>query len=329
MTTPSILTLTMNPAVDESASIDRLIPERKMRCQALRHEPGGGGINVARAIRKLGGEALAIYPSGGPMGELLEGLLDLESVHQMPVAIRGWTRSNLNVLETSTGRQYRFVMPGPELAGTEWQRFLEILRGFRPAPAYIVASGSLPRGVPPDFYARLADLSREKGARLVLDTSGDPLRLAVRRGIFLVKPSLAEFSELVGEQAGEKELVSRARAFLRESRTEILVVSLGSSGAIWLTAGGEQGRIASPAVAVRSTVGAGDSLVAGIVLAHSRGRPLADAVRFGVAAAAAACMNPGTELCRLADAEALDARLATHPLGAGEPQPFPAMPFAS
>lgn len=310
MTTPAILTLTMNPAVDESASIDRLEPDLKMRCQAPRQEPGGGGINVARAIRKLGGESLAIYPRGGPTGELLERLLDLESVHQRPVPIRGWTRLNLNVLETATGRQYRFVMPGPELAPAEWELCLDLLRQSRPAPEYIVASGSLPPGAPQDFYARVAEVAKQIGARLVLDTSGEPLRLAARREVFLLKPSLREFSELIGEaHTGEGELVSRARSFLRGSRTESVVLSLGSSGAIWVTET-EQGRIPAPAVAVRSTVGAGDAMVAGIVLALSRGQPFPDAVRFGVATATAAVMNPGTQLCRRADAETLYAQLS-------------------
>ena len=161
---PAIVTLTVNPCIDESAAVDQIVPDRKLRCGPPRYEPGGGGINVARAIRKLGGEALAIYPAGGAAGELLRALLTQEGVAQRPLSISGWTRENFNVREETTGRQLRFVLPGPELSAADRERVFDAVARLDPFPAYLVASGSLPPGVPPDFLARVARLVRERGA---------------------------------------------------------------------------------------------------------------------------------------------------------------------
>jgi 6-phosphofructokinase 2 len=309
----SIVTLTMNPALDESTSVVYVLPDRKLRCQAPTYEPGGGGINVARAVRKLGGDALACFPVAGPAGELLERLLAAEGVRQMPVPIAGWTRENLNVLEQVSGRQFRFCMPGPTLEETEWPVFLDWLRQLEPPPAFVVASGSLPPGVPVDFYARVAALARDMGSRLVLDTSGVPLARAVDQGVHLLKPSLHEFQALMGEpEVDESRLASLGTTVVKRGWCDILVLSLGAGGALWVT-GSEWERLAAPAVPIKSSVGAGDSMVAGIVLSLARGRPLGEAVRFGVAAGAAAVMNPGTALCRREDVERLYPQVMTSP----------------
>jgi 6-phosphofructokinase 2 len=199
-----IVTLTMNPAIDVSASVDYVVPDDKLRCGSPTYEPGGGGINVARAIRKLGGGALALFPAGGPAGALLGELLTAEGVPHRRLPVGGWTRENLNVAERMTGRQFRFVMPGPTLAEPEWKTILLDLRMLDPAPRFLVANGSLPPGVPADFYARLARSLRDRGVALVLDASGEPLRHAIAEGIYLLKPSLREFEELTGEPGCEE-----------------------------------------------------------------------------------------------------------------------------
>jgi 6-phosphofructokinase 2 len=303
---PEIVTLTMNPAIDESASVERIVPDRKLRCVDFLLEPGGGGINVARAIRRLGGDSLALYPRGGPDGDVLESLLDREQVRQRPIPIRGWTRRNTNIREAATGRQYRFVMPGPVLSEPEWRTCLGAIVDAPSPPAYIVASGSLPPGVPEDFYSRIADFAVRRGARFVLDTSGEPLRLAAKKPTFLLKPSLREFGGLIGEEvaAESPDLAARARRLLGTIPCDALVLSLGPAGALLVTKHSEV-RVPSPKVAVQSSVGAGDAMVAGIVRALSIGNPLDAAVHYGVAAGAAAVMNPGTQLCRLEDTETL------------------------
>jgi 6-phosphofructokinase 2 len=249
----------------------------------------------------------------GPAGELLKQLLEVEGVRQRPVPVAGWTRANLNVLEEVSGRQFRFCMPGATLAEPEWSGLLDWLRQLQPPPDFLVASGSLPPGVPVDFYARVATVAREKGSRLVLDTSGAPLARAVEEGIYLLKPSLREFQALTGEHdADESKLASLAAAVIHRGWCETLVLSLGAGGALWVTAS-ERERLAAPAVRVKSSVGAGDSLVAGVVLSLAQGRSLREAVRFGVAAGAAAVMNPGTALCRREDVERLYPQVMTSP----------------
>jgi 6-phosphofructokinase 2 len=313
----SIATLTMNPAVDESTSVPYVLPDQKLRCRPPRYEPGGGGINVARAVRKLGGDALACFPVAGPGGELLAQLLDAEGVRQMRVPVAAWTRENVNVFEEVSGRQFRFCMPGPTLREDEWRTLLETLRQLNPPPDFLVASGSLPPGVPVDFYARLAAAALDTGSRVVLDTSGEALARAVGQGVYLLKPSLREFQTLIGERDfDEASLVRAAGVAIERGWCEVLVLSLGAGGALWRTAT-EWERLAAPTVRVRSSVGAGDSLVAGIVLSLSRGRPLREAVRFGVAAGAAAVMNPGTELCRREDVERLYDQVTVTPVADG------------
>jgi len=302
----STLTLTLNPTIDKSAEVDHVTSEKKLRCRSPRYEPGGGGLNVSRAIRKLGGESTALYLAGGLQGRRLQDLLDEEKLDHRPVPIAEPTRENLIVYEDKSGEQYRFGMPGPEVSESEWRGLLDSLRDRDPAPDYLVASGSRPPGVPDDFYARLARLCREKGTRMILDASGDTLVEAVREGVFLVKPNVAELRTLAGTDdfQDEAELEELACRLTRDGVIEVVVASLGAAGAklAWKD---QCRRLRAPTVSIKSKVGAGDSMVAGIVLGLARGQSIPDAARFGVAAGAAAVTTPGTELCRREDAERL------------------------
>lgn len=308
-----VVTVTMNPAVDASSSTDRVAADEKLRCDPLEREPGGGGLNVARAIGKLGGEALALYTRGGTMGRLLGELLDAEPLRHEPLEIGGATRENVTIREagrdSGSGRQYRFVMPGPELERSEWEAVLERVTSLDPPPAYLVASGSLPGGAPDDFFARLGDVARERGARFVLDTSGDALRQALSSSVYLLKPNLRELGQIAGRDVSEDpEQEEAATAIVQDRKAEVVVVSLGAGGVLLVTDGFSE-RIPAPTVPIRSKVGAGDSTVAGMVLALARGRDIHEAVRFGVAAGAAAVMTPGSELCRREDTERLYERV--------------------
>jgi len=301
-----IVTLTMNPAVDKSSSVENVVAERKLYCTAPRFEPGGGGINVCRAIKKLGGEALALYPSGGLTGEMLQFLFDQEGLTHRPVPVKGWSRENLIVLEESTGQQYRFGMPGPDLAEEEWQRCISELSNIKPKPDYIVASGSLPPEVPSDFYARIVRMEKDMNAKVIVDTSGEALNLALKEGVFLIKPNIHEFRDLVGQDVKEESQIKvAARTFVESGQSEVVVISLGASGALMVSKDVVE-QIVPPTVPIISKVGAGDSMVAGIVLSLSLGRTLKEAVRFGIAAGTAAVMTPGTELCRREDKDRWD-----------------------
>jgi 6-phosphofructokinase 2 len=300
-----IATLTMNPAIDKSAVVERVVADRKLRCGPPTYEPGGGGINVSRAIRKLGGGSLVLYAAGGLTGLMLTNLLDREELSHQSVPIEGSTRENLTVLEESTGRQYRYVMPGPTLKEAEWQRCLEEASNLAPKPDYFVCSGSLPPGCSEDFYARLAKLARDQGSRIIVDTSAEALRLAVQAGVYLIKANLREFGELAGlPRMDESQTEALARELVESGKCEAVVVSLGAAGALLVSEAGCE-RLRAPQVPIISKVGAGDSMVAGLVLGLARDQSLHEAVRFGVASGAAAVMTPGTELCRREDTERL------------------------
>ena len=305
----SIVTLTINPALDKNTKIERVTPNDKLRCDPPEHEPGGGGVNVSRAIRRLGGESLAIYPCGGPTGEMFKGLLDAEGVHHRPYAIENLTRENLMVFEQNSDQQFIFGMPGPELSESEWRRALDELSGIDPVPDYIVASGSCPPGVPNGFYQRVAELAQEMGSRLIVDTSEEPLRLAAQAGVYLLKPNMRELGQLAGHEIeSEEHQIAAAKELVGSGQADVVVVSMGAGGALLVTE--ERGEhMRTPTVPIRSRLGAGDSMVAGIVLGLSRGKDVRDAVQFGIAAGAAAVMTPGTELCRREDTEKLYERL--------------------
>jgi 6-phosphofructokinase 2 len=301
----SIVTLTVHPAIDTSTAVGHVVSERKLRCKPPRHDPGGGGINVSRAIRKLGGDSLAVYVAGGPTGQLLQSLLDREAIRQLVVPAEAWTRENLHVLEEATRHQYRFIMPGAGLTEAEWQRCLDQLSSLPEPPAYLVASGSLPPGVPADFFARVARVARSLGSRFVLDTSGEPLRLALREGVYLVKPNLREMWELTREELRDESHQSRAALdIVHRGQSEVVVLSLGPSGALLASASGTE-RLWAPSVRIQSRVGAGDSMLGGLILGLARDMMLSAAVRFGIAAGAAATLNPGTQLCSREDTERL------------------------
>ncbi len=301
----SILTLTMNPCIDKSTRVDNVVAERKLRCEAPRYEPGGGGINVSRAIHKLGGNSTAFYLGGGSMGRMLDLLLDEEGVRRHSMPIQGLTRENMMVYEKTAEQQYRFGMPGPEVEKQEWRQCLKKLSSADPPPEYIVASGSLPPGVPKDFYAQLARLAQQMNSRLILDTTGGPLRMAVEEGVYLIKPNIRELKMLAEEEIDEEShQAALAEGIVAKGQCEAIVVSLGAAGALLVWKEGCE-RLRAPTVSVKSKVGAGDSMVGGMALALDRGESLLNAAQFGVAAGAAAVMTPGSELCRKEDTERL------------------------
>ena len=304
-----VFTITMNPCIDKNASVKTVKAERKLRCFRPRYEPGGGGINVSRAISRLGGKSTAFFLAGGPTGDMLRELLQQDDIPLVAFGIRSHTRENLIVYEESSGEQYRFGMPGPKVEEEEWKAFMKELDTVEPKPDLIVGSGSLPPGVPEDFYARVSKWGKSHGARTIVDTSGDSLAQACGEGVFLVKPNLRELELLHGKSIdNEEEEEELARKLVEDGSAEVVVVSLGAAGALLAWKEGLE-RVRAPRVPIKSKVGAGDSMVAGIVTGLSRGWKIPDAVRLGVAAGAAAVMTPGTELCSGEDTDRLYERI--------------------
>jgi 6-phosphofructokinase 2 len=306
-----IVTLTMNPALDVSSTVDRVVSEHKLRCGPSRFDPGGGGVNVSRAIRNLGGNSIAVYPLGGPTGQAYRGFLEEAGLIGRVITIAGNTRESFTVDETTTGEQYRFVLQGPTFREPEWRAGLSVVADHLPVGGFLVASGSLPPGVPADFYAMLARIAHEHDIRVVVDASGPALAAALDEGVFLIKPSRDELAELV-DAPGEldrPEQVEAARSIVVDGRAEVVALTLGAGGAVLVTADDEL-HLPTPKVEVASAVGAGDAFLAGLVLRLAERRPLADAFRTAVAAGSATAMLPATELCRAEDVARLEEELA-------------------
>lgn len=303
-----ILTLTPNPAIDVSTSVERVVPTDKLRCSDARRYPGGGGINVARVIRRLGSEVTALYPRGGITGQLLSRLLEIEAIASEHADVAGETREDFSVYEESTSAQFRFVLPGPLLSEPEWQACLDRLSSSSVRPRIVVGSGSLPPGVPPDFYARACRIAKSWNSKFVLDTSGPALNAALAEGVHLIKPNLQELSEVVpGPLNDEADWIRACAGLVRSQRAEVVALTLGDRGALLV----DRDRVlrAEPLrISPISSVGAGDSFLGAMVWSLAAGDDLANAFRLGVAAGSSALLNAGTELAHADDTR----RLATN-----------------
>jgi 6-phosphofructokinase 2 len=300
-----IVTFTPNPAVDVSTSVERIMPTHKLRCSAARRDPGGGGINVARVVTRLGSEATAIYPRGGATGQLLARLVEREGIASETSEIAEETREDFSVHEETSGKQFRFVLPGPTLGEPEWRACLDKLGALANRPDFVVASGSLPPGVPPDFYARACRIAKSGKAKFVLDTSGPALSAALTEGVYLIKPNLRELSEFVGERLDDESAWVRACVGLVKSRqTEIVALTLGHRGALLVGRERVLRAEALPITAV-SSVGAGDSFLGALVQSLAAGFDLEQAFRLAVAAGSSAVLNSGTELAHAEDTRRL------------------------
>lgn len=299
----SIYTLTLAPSLDSATVTPQIYPEGKLRCSAPVFEPGGGGINVARAIAHLGGKATAIFPAGGATGEHLTALLADENVPTQCVETRDWTRQNLHVHVEASGEQYRFVMPGATLSDDEFHQLEEKVLAIS-SGAILVISGSLPPGVDVVKLTQLVKAAQQKGIRCIVDSSGDALRAALDIGnIELVKPNQKELSALVGRELTQPDDVQNAaKEIIHQGKALRVVVSLGPQGALAVDAR-QCVQVVPPPMKSQSTVGAGDSMVGAMTLKLAQGASLEDMVQFGVAAGSAATINQGTRLCARADTQ--------------------------
>jgi 6-phosphofructokinase 2 len=303
-----IVTLTINPSIDVATSVERVLPFHKLRCTGARRDPGGGGINVARVLKRFGADVTAVYVMGGTIGRLLRHLLEQEKIPGLPVPISEETREDFTVIEQASGRQYRFVLPGPRLSESDWRFFLDTFAAHlanEPQTRFVVASGSLPPGVPLDFYGRVAQAAKQAGAKIIVDTSGAPLQAALEAGVYIVKPSLRELRELMAASLeSECDQIAACRGLLASRRAEMVVLTLGDQGALLVTGDRVLRAQAIPITPV-SVVGAGDSFLGALIWSLTCGHSLEDAFRYGMAAGSAALLMPGTELCERADVERL------------------------
>lgn len=314
----TILTVTVNPSLDVTTSTAKLEPQRKLRCGTPVHDAGGGGANVSRAIRELGGESRAFVGLGGNTGRQFAALLQQAGVDFIEYALSGETRSSMTVMEEATGLHYRFVLPGPPQSPQTGDEMLAQLERIiiDEKVAFVVASGSLLPGLSSDFYGRLGNMVRAQGARLVLDTHGEALKGALSGRPFLIRLNEIEARALAHETEHDVPVAELARVLVDRQIADVVVVGRGEQGSL-ITTADEQFSIAPPKVQVHSMVGAGDSYVAALTLALSRGWSLEAANRYGVAAAASAVTRDATQLCSLTGTEELF-KLTGKPIYFGE-----------
>lgn len=303
MSDAPIVTLTLNPALDVSSSVPVVSPSHKLRCDRPVREPGGGGINVTRVCRRLGEPSVAVVPVGGATGQRVAHLLADEGIDATTIEIAGETRESISITEATTGHQYRFVLPGPTLTSAEVAASLEATVAAAADATCLVISGSMPDGVAPEVVAEL--VAAVGGTRVLVDTSGPALAAALQSGAYLVKPSARELAQVVGRTLDtEAEVIDAAVEVHRSSEVEVLVASIGAGGAVVVDLRGVI-RLRAPSVQVRSTVGAGDSMVAGMAVGIQQGMSADRATALGVAAGTAAVLTDGTGLCLPEDVERL------------------------
>ncbi len=291
-----IITITLNPSIDKSASVDNMVPEKKLICYNDKYEPGGGGINVARAITKLGGKATAIYLAGGHNGKFLTDLIKSENVESVFVECKNETRENFIIYDKSKKNQYRFGFPGSAILENEWKSLLEKVTSMDDID-FIVASGSVPQGISNNIFKEIAKLATQKNAKLIIDSSGIALQNCLQEKIFLWKPNLNELGIVAGlKDIAKEDVVTIAKEIIKKNQIEVIVVSLGAQGAIAVTKE-DCFKITPPPTLTLSTVGAGDSMVGGIVWKLKNNCRLIEALQYGVACGTAATIHLGTELC--------------------------------
>lgn len=291
----SVITFTMNPAVDLFADTDQMFDDSKTRCQQTALVAGGGGINVARNVRRMGTPTIAIFPAGGPHGTQLTTLLEDDGQPYETIPIQGNTRQNLALTDRSRDVMHHFVFPGPTLSDDELDACASALTSHN--AEYLVLSGSLPDNIDQSFYASVTQQVKQKGTKVLLDTSGNALQKTLYQGAYLAKLNRREFASLgFDEHSSLQQLQQDMRKLVKDGAVDVLIVTLTRGGAVLISADGEASLFHAPEVHIVSHVGAGDSFMSTLVHRLVRGESLVDACRAGVAAATVTVQCAGNQL---------------------------------
>ncbi len=312
-----ITTVTLNPAVDEAIALDEIALGATNRCDLDAVDPGGKGLNASRVIARLGRETLALGFVAGVTGALIRARLDAEGVPHRFDDVPGLTRVNVMVLERRPMRRTRLYLPGPRVERADLDRLYARLAAVVPG-SMVVLAGSVPPGLDPTVYRDLVAWLKARGVRTVVDAAGAALEAALSAGPELIKPNVEEAAELIGHPIADDAEALDAAASLRALGVERVVISQGAQGAIGVDGTGAW-KARAPVVLVRSTVGSGDSMVAGLAIALSEGRGLAEGLRLGTAAGAATAAVRGTQLCARDEVERLLPQVVMTPVRVAAP----------
>ncbi|MBN2462710.1 MAG: 1-phosphofructokinase [Dehalococcoidia bacterium] len=299
-----IATVTLNPSLDKIVTVEKLVVDEANRWTSLRRDPGGKGINVSRVVHKLGGETIAYGFIGGFAGETLKHLLKQDEVPFKFTPIEGEIRSNFIITDLKTHRQTRIDAPGPQIHKYELGKLTQKVTHIKPKPDFLVFAGSVPPGVPADIYRQLIEKVKNSGIKTVLDSDNQWLKEGIVAKPNIIKPNVHEAEELLGTHLKDEAAIIEAVKTLANQGIEIAIISRAKDGLI-AASEGKILKVTPPQVEISSTVGAGDSTIAGLVLKLNQGHEIGEACRWAAAAGTAATLTPGTELCRREDVERL------------------------
>ncbi len=298
MNSRQVTTITPNPAIDKTYWIDGFRANKQNRVSRVRIDPGGKGLNIARILKGFGLEGTALGFFGGMIGRELINLLTEEGINIVPVFTDANTRTNTKIMDPVSGEETEINEPGPLIGETEKKQLRQYVQEYAAKSAYMVFSGSLPPGCEPDFYQGLITTARKFNCKTILDTSEVALREGIKAAPYLIKPNHHELSELMGRKIESPAAAAAAATRVRNAYgVEEVVVSLGGLGAVLAASGGTFHAI-SPKVKPENTIGAGDSLVAGLIYGMASGHPPVECLRLGVAAGTLAVIDQGTSVSK-------------------------------
>lgn len=291
-----ILTITLNPSIDISVAVGALIPEDKLRCERYEKEVGGGGINVAKGLSRLGLDGYAMFFSSGKNGQWINERLKEAKLKTIPIMTHGETRENINITDHAKQLEYRLINKGNRINKKEEAHLMEMILKLNPTPEFVIVSGSSPDGIHHRFYKNLAIWCKKVNANLVLDIPADQLKTCLKYQPFLIKPNLKEFLQLIGKTKLSKSgIIEVAKSMIRKKKATYIAISMGSKGGMLVSAQ-EAIQLKAPESVPLSTVGAGDSMVAGMTYQFASNANLKDVLRLGLACGTAATMKKGTKL---------------------------------
>ena len=290
-----IYTVTLNPTLDITYSIEEMSFGEPMRALEVEKSPGGKGLQVSRALRSLGMDSVAIGLMGGYIGDEVLDLLQKEGLILQVVKIESDTRTNVIVLDRSSHRELSIWAPGPPLDDKDADTILELISSITVTPEVIVLAGSLPPGMRNDIYYTLVNQWKAMGTKVILDSKGEPMRHGVEAGPYMIKPNRRELEQIAGREFADDEAIMDYCDVYFEKGISVVLVSMGKDGALMVTPDGAwRGHV--PSVS-GDTVGAGDSTVAGFVMGITRSEPLDTAFLMGLASGVSTVMTPGSALC--------------------------------